>query len=53
MQLDPQKPAASMKAHLRERDAEIHPFGRLEGPLLFVRNQIAMQLRKRRRKRAA
>ena len=32
---------------------QIHPFGSLEGPALFVRNQIAMQLRKRKRKRVA
>jgi hypothetical protein len=53
MAFDPRRPAASVKAHLRSADAEIHAFGRLEGPVLFVRNQIAMQLRKRRRKHAA
>ncbi len=53
MAIDPARPAASLKAHLRGPAPEVHPFGRLEGPVLFVRNQIAMQLRKRRRKRAA
>jgi hypothetical protein len=53
MLLDPAHPAASLKAHLRTRDAEVKAFGRLEGPVRFVRNQIGMQLRKRRRKRVA
>ncbi len=53
MAFDASRPAASLKAHLRGANVEIRPFGRLEGPLLFVRNQVAMQLRKRRRRRAA
>jgi hypothetical protein len=52
MVLDARAPAASLKAHLRGAAFAPQPFGRLEGPVLFVRNQIAMQLRKRRRKRA-
>ena len=53
MAFDPERPAASLVAHLGDGAAEIRPFGRLERPLRFVRNQIAMQVRKRRRKRAA
>lgn len=49
---DPQRPAASLAAHLRVGSAAIEPFGELERPLRFARNQIAMQLRKRRRRRA-
>jgi hypothetical protein len=56
MPLDARRPAAAVKAHLRglqHPEGQIHPFGSLEGPALFVRNQIAMQLRKRKRKRVA
>jgi hypothetical protein len=56
MPLDARRPADAMKTHLRclrNPEGQIHPFGSLEGPALFVRNQIAMQLRKRRRKRVA
>lgn len=53
MDLDPDRPAASLVAHLRAQAAEIRPFGRPERPVRFVRNQIAMQLRKRRRRRTA
>ncbi|HVP30223.1 MAG TPA: hypothetical protein VMW35_13800 [Myxococcota bacterium] len=49
---DPKRPAASLKAALRAGAAP-EPFGRLESPLRFLRNQLAMQLRKRRRAVAA
>jgi len=49
---DTAKPAASIRGAVRA-GAAIEPFGRLEGPLRFLRNQVAMQLRKRRRPHAA
>jgi hypothetical protein len=47
--LDAERPAASLKRIVRDPRATLHPYGRRETPLRFVRNQIAMQLRKRRR----
>lgn len=46
--LDAQRPVSSLKALLRDAATQLHPFGRREWPLAFLRNQIAMQLRKRR-----
>jgi hypothetical protein len=40
--------AESIKARLRDRDARLTPYGRLEGLGSFIRHQIGMQLRKRR-----
>jgi hypothetical protein len=47
--LDPERPATSLKRLVRDPATALHAFGRRETPLRFVRNQIAMQLRKRRR----
>lgn len=49
---DPARPAASLRNAIRA-GARPETFGRLEGPLRFLRNQVAMQLRKRRRPHAA
>jgi len=46
--LDLARPASGMKALLRDPSREIATFGALEGALAFVRNQVGMQLRKRR-----
>jgi hypothetical protein len=46
--LDPAWPAEAISAALRVVGLRIIPFGRLERMLPFVRNQIGMQLRKRR-----
>ncbi len=46
--LDPGAPAGSLLAALARGDTELARFARLEPPLRFVRNQIGMQLRKRR-----
>lgn len=48
---DPARPAASVRSAIRA-GGRVETFGRLEGPLRFLRNQVAMQLRKRRRPRA-
>lgn len=50
--LDPERPAAWLKQRLRDR-VPTEPYGRPEGPLRFVRNQVAMQWVKRRRPAAA
>lgn len=50
--LDPAKPAASIKQLLINASASIRPYGTLENPWQFVRNQIAMQLVKRNRKKS-
>ncbi len=46
--LDLARPASALKALLRDPNREIATFGELEGAFAFVRNQIGMQLRKRR-----
>ena len=46
--LDRAHPAASLLAALREPTTALERFAVLESPLRFVRNQIGMQLRKRR-----
>jgi hypothetical protein len=51
--LDAARPGASLLALLRNRSTVLTPYGGLETPLRFVRHQIGMQLRKRRRKQAA
>ena len=48
LDLDRSRPAASLLRALTEQDARLERFARLESPLRFVRNQIGMQLRKRR-----
>jgi len=52
MRFDAGRPAASLRAAVRA-GAPIEPFGSLERPLRFLRNQVAMQLRKRRRPHVA
>ncbi len=47
--LDPAHPGEGIKAALRDPTSRLTPFGRLERTLPFVRNQVAMQQRKRRR----
>jgi hypothetical protein len=51
--LDPDRPGESLLAALRDPATVLTPFGALESPLRFVRHQVGMQLRKRRRVRAA
>jgi hypothetical protein len=46
--LDPSRPAASLLRSLTDPDVTFDRFATLEPPLRFVRNQIGMQLRKRR-----
>lgn len=46
--LDRARPAASLLGALREPGTALERFAVLESPLRFVRNQIGMQLRKRR-----
>jgi hypothetical protein len=48
LELDPERPAASLFRALASPQAAMDRFARLEPPLRFVRNQVAMQLRKRR-----
>jgi len=50
-QLDYSRPAEKIVQLLRDIDEQPMTFGRLEGPLPFIRNQVAMQLRKRFRRR--
>jgi hypothetical protein len=50
--VDLTSPAEGIKAALRDSASRLMPFGRLERLGPFVRNQIAMQRRKRRRSRA-
>ncbi len=47
--LDPARPGASLLRPLTQAGASLERFATLEPPLRFVRNQIGMQLRKRRR----
>jgi len=47
--LDPLRPAASLMHSLLNPNVPFERFATLEPPLRFVRNQIGMQLRKRRR----
>jgi hypothetical protein len=49
--VDLSSPAEGIKAALRDPASRLTPFGRLERLAPFVRNQIAMQRRKRRRPR--
>jgi hypothetical protein len=49
LDLDPARPAASLMSVLTSQGARLERFAALESPLRFVRNQIGMQLRKRRR----
>jgi hypothetical protein len=46
--LDRARPAVSLLAALSEPTTALERFAILESPLRFVRNQIGMQLRKRR-----
>jgi hypothetical protein len=48
LDLDESRPAASLLRALTEQHAPLERFATLESPLRFVRNQIGMQLRKRR-----
>jgi hypothetical protein len=48
IELDPSRPAASLLGALRQPSTTLERFAVLESPLRFVRNQIGMQLRKRR-----
>jgi len=51
--LDPAHPARDLRRILDDPATRPDPFGSLERPARFFRNQIAMQLRKRFRQRAA
>lgn len=51
-QLDPEKPARSLKQLLLEKETQIQAYGSLENPWRFIRNQIAMQIVKRQRRKA-
>jgi len=46
-ELDPERPAAAIVAQLRGCHRQPDTFGRHAGPLDFVRDQLAMQVRKR------
>jgi hypothetical protein len=48
VELDASKPAASLLRSVRDPNISFERFATLEPPLRFVRNQIGMQLRKRR-----
>ena len=48
LDLDPTRPAASLLRSLTDPNVVFERFATLEPPLRFVRNQIGMQLRKRR-----
>ena len=50
---DERRPAASLLRTLCEPDTQLDRFASLEPPIKFVRNQVAMQLRKRRAGSAA
>jgi hypothetical protein len=50
--LDPAKPAASIKQLLADTSVSIQPYGILENPWRFIQNQIAMQLVKRNRRKS-
>ncbi len=45
----PEKPLVSLKNMLHDPETSLRPYGRLERPMRFARNQIAMQFRKRMR----
>jgi hypothetical protein len=49
--LDRDRPGESLLSALRDHSTALAPFGALESPLRFVRHQVGMQLRKRRRAR--
>ncbi len=49
---DPRRPAATLRGALRDPSTAPRPFGARETPLRFLRNQIAMQRRKRLRRDA-
>lgn len=49
--LDPARPGDSLLSALRDPATVLTSFGSLESPLRFVRHQVGMQLRKRRRAR--
>lgn len=51
--LDPKRPAGDLKRLVRDGGIALQPYGALEGPIGFVRNQVAMQLRKRRGRAAS
>jgi len=51
--LDEARPGASVLAALGDPAIPLQPYGELETPLRFLRHQLAMQLLKRRRRRAA
>ena len=51
--LDRDRPGESLLATLRLPKTALTPFGTLESPLRFVRHQVGMQIRKRRRARAS
>jgi hypothetical protein len=46
-QLSDQKPAYSLKMALKDKDEVFNPYGQLERPFRFFRNQIAIQIYKR------
>jgi hypothetical protein len=48
---DPQEPAKSIRRILLDSSLKIKPYGALERPFRFIRNQSIMQILKRRRKR--
>jgi len=49
--MNPDRPAQSIKSILMDSDQAVRPYGQLETPFCFVRNQLIMQLRKRLRPR--
>jgi hypothetical protein len=48
IELDEQQPARSLVSVLCDERTKLDRFASLEPPIQFVRNQVAMQLRKRR-----
>lgn len=50
--LDPQRPASGLKQLLLSPDIQLQAYGPLESPFQFFRNQIAMQIVKRTRKKS-
>ena len=50
--IDPDYPANSLTSVLKDSSTDIQPYGSLESTARFLRNQVAMQLRKRFRRRA-
>jgi hypothetical protein len=49
--MDWSKPSECVLAALRDPGVKLHPFGKLEKPFRFFRNQFGMQMRKRRKSR--